>query len=68
MASLTRPTRPPYINTFKELVDREDITIIGNANSFMEYLDETQDPIMMVFTCSMPLLYAPFVWIDYFRN
>ena len=49
MASLTLPTRPPYINTFEELLDQEDITITGNAhNSFMSYLNQTKDSIMMV--------------------
>ena len=49
MASLTLPTRPPYINTWEELLDQEDITIVGNAhNSFMSYLNQTKDSVMMV--------------------
>ena len=54
MASLTLPTRPPYINTFKELLDQKDVTIIGNAhNSFMNYLNQTKDSVMMVQIYSM---------------
>ena len=62
MASLTLPTRPPYINTWEELLDQEDITIVGNAhNSFMSYLNQTKDSVMMVqiygmlFATSAPL-------------
>ena len=41
--------RPPNINTFKELVDREDVIVIGNShNSFMEYLQQSKDSVMMV--------------------
>ena len=54
MASLTLPTRPPFINTFKELLDQEDIIIVGSAhNSFMAYLSQTKDSVMMVQIYSM---------------
>ena len=73
MASLTLPTRPPFINTFKELLDRKDVTIVGSAhNSFMDYLSQTKDSVMMVQIYDVLLvysLYAPSaIIISYFRN
>ena len=49
MASLTLPTRLPNIDSFKDLIDQKDITIVGSShNSFMTYLNQTEDSIMMV--------------------
>ena len=56
MASLTLPTRPPFIDIFKDLLDQEDITIVGNYNAFMNYLNQTDDSVMMVqlYHCVLP--------------
>ena len=58
VASLTLPTRPPFIDTFKQLLDQEDVTIVGSAhNSFMAYLSQTKDSVMMVQISDMLLVY-----------
>ena len=48
VASLTLPKRPPFINTFQELLNQKDITIVGSQNSFMDYLNQTSDSVLMV--------------------
>ena len=50
LTCLTLPVRPPLIDTFRDLLEREDLTImISQSNSMMEYLENTQDPMMRVF-------------------
>ena len=49
MAYLMLPVRPPLIDTFRDLLDRKDLTIMMNpGNSMMEYLENTHDPMMRV--------------------
>ena len=48
VASLTLPKRCPLINTFQELLNQKDITIVGSQNSFMDYLNQTSDSVLMV--------------------
>ena len=58
-ASLTLPTRPPFIDTFKDLVDQREITIVGSYNAFMNYLNQSDDSIMMVWQ---------YLWVLQFRT
>ena len=67
VASLTLPNRPPFINTFQELLNQKDITIVGSQNSFMDYLNQTSDSVLMVLWLISILISKELIF-NVFRN